>query len=181
MSTNQDLLKYCLEGDRKAQYQLYKHYAAKLLVVAWRYTKNKEDAEDVLQEAFVKIFRSLSKFKGESSLETWMRKIVVNTALNHQRGKLYMFPMVVVEDLNEGDQPLNFDQFSGEEIMQLVNQLPEGCRIVFNLYAIEGYKHKEIGELLKINEGTSKSQYARARKLLEDELGKLEGKRKIVE
>lgn len=179
MTTNQDLITACINGDRKAQHSLYKYYASKLFSVAWRYMKKKEDAEDVLQEAFIKIFKNLEGFKADSSLETWMRRITINCALNHQRGKLYMFPMLDITDLNEYDEPLAFDNFQEEEIMSLVNELPEGSRIVFNLYCIEGYKHREIAEMLKINEGTSKSQLARAKKILMEAIEALSDKRQL--
>lgn len=178
MSTSQDLISACKKGDRKAQHTLYKMYAGKLLSVAWRYMKVRQEAEDVLQESFIKIFGKLDTFKEESSLETWMRRIVVNTALNHQRSKLYMYPMFDITDIDDHHIPLALDHLAENEILDLVNDLPEGCRLIFNLYAIEGYKHKEIADMLSINEGTSKSQLARAKKLLQESIIALDRHRK---
>lgn len=177
MSTDQDIINECIKGSRAAQALLYNKYASKLLYLSWRYVKVKDDAEDVLQEAFIKIFKSLDKFKQDSSLETWMRRIVINTALNHQRSKLYMYPMIDISDIEESEEPTALEYMNANEIMELVNKLPDGCRIVFNLYAIEGYKHKEIAELLSINEGTSKSQLARAKKILKESIEELDAHR----
>lgn len=127
-----------------------------------------QEAEDILQEAFVKIFQSIDRFRGESSLPYWIKRIVVNTALNHQRSKLYLFPMVDITEMHDqGNRANVLSDLSYEELLGMVQELPDGCRIIFNLYAIEGYKHQEIAKMLKISEGTSKSQYARAKMLLQ--------------
>ncbi|MEQ8533003.1 MAG: RNA polymerase sigma factor, partial [Imperialibacter sp.] len=131
--------------------------------------------EDVLQEGFVKVFNHIKTFRKESSLFYWIKRIVINTALNHQRNKLYMYPMVDVAELRQPSA--NHDLLAGlqlEDLMVMIQDLPSGCQTIFNLYAIEGYKHHEIAELLGVTEGTSKSQYARAKQLLQEKLEKLE-------
>jgi len=135
-----------------------------------RYSRTTAEAEDILQEGFVKVFHGIKEFRQESKLETWITRIMVNTALNFQRKKLYLFPMV---DVYEMDLPENEVSISGihfAQLLELIQTLPQGCQIVFNLFAIEGYNHKEIAKMLEISEGTSKSQYARARSLLQEKL-----------
>ncbi len=150
------------------QRALYERYAGGMLVVCMRYCKNQDDAEDVLQEAFIKVFNKIKSFRGESTLGYWIKRIVINTALNYQRSKLYLFPMVDVKDLNlSTNQEVTLANFQMQDLIKMVQALPVGCQVIFNMYAIEGYKHKEIAEMLDISEGTSKSQYARARILLQ--------------
>jgi len=140
-------------------------------VICLRYTKSQQEAEDVLQESFIKVFRNLSGYRGESRLDYWIKRIVINTALNSQRKKLYMYPMVDIEDVkNEFDQSKTLSEFQMEELLKMIRELPAGCQTVFNLFAIEGYSHKEIAEMLDVSEGTSKSQFARARKLLQEKI-----------
>ncbi len=150
------------------QRALYERYAGAMLVVCMRYCKNKDNAEDILQEAFIKVFKSIQSFRGDSTLGYWVKRVVINTALNYQRGKLYLFPMV---DINEIDpkqtQDLTLSNYQMDELLKMIQSLPIGCQVIFNMYAIEGYKHREIAKMLDISEGTSKSQYARARLLLQ--------------
>lgn len=137
-----------------------------------RYSKTTAEAEDILQEGFVKVFNAIKDFRQEAKLETWVTRIMVNTALNVQRKKLYLYPMVDVEEL---DLPQNEVSISGihfNQLLEMIQSLPQGCQIVFNLFAIEGYSHKEIAEQLGISEGTSKSQFARAKSLLQQKLAK---------
>ncbi|MGK7396735.1 MAG: RNA polymerase sigma factor [Candidatus Cyclobacteriaceae bacterium M3_2C_046] len=170
MHKEEDLIKGCLKGDRKYQRELYEHFSKKMLVVCLRYTKSTLEAEDVLQEAFIKVFQNLKNFRGDSKLETWIKRIVVNTALNHQRSKLYLYPMVDVDNMHylSDKKPLPISNYHFEELLKMIQALPVGCQVIFNLYAIEGYQHNEIAESLNINIGTSKSQYARARQLLQN-------------
>jgi len=171
MIGEKEILKGCIKGDRHAQRAFYNHFAPKMMGVSLRYSKSTGEAEDILQESFIKIFKSIDKFRGESRLDYWVKRIVINTALNYQRSKLYMFPMVDVEDINfSTNNNYSLDGYQFEELLAMVRELPEGCQVIFNLFAIEGYGHKEIAEMLKISEGTSKSQYARARALLKDKL-----------
>jgi|TARA_B110000046_G_scaffold136879_1_gene143113 RNA polymerase sigma factor (sigma-70 family) len=161
------LIKGCKKGKPSAQESLYAKYSKAMYAVALRYVKVIQEAEDILQESFIKVFQNIGKFRGDSSLPYWIKRIVVNTALNHQRSKLFLYPMVDVENLD--DRVVNedvFSEFSYQELVKMIMTLPDGCRIIFNMYAIEGYKHHEIAERLKISEGTSKSQYSRAKKLL---------------
>ena len=161
------LIKKCCQRDRKAQRELYARYAPAMLMVCMRYSKNKDDAEDILQDAFIKIFNSISSFKQQSTLGYWIKRIVVNTALNFQRSKLYLFPMVDLDSVS--DMSWNEDTISNyslNELLSMIQNLPFGCQVIFNLYAIEGYKHQEIADMLDISVGTSKSQFARARTLL---------------
>ena len=161
------IIKKCCQRDRKAQRELYDRYSSAMLMVSMRYSKNKDDAEDILQEAFIKVFKSIENFKHQSTLGYWIKRIVVNTALNFQRSKLYLFPMVDLDKIS--DKSWNDDTISNYSLMELLNMiqtLPFGCQVIFNLYAIEGYKHHEIAEMLDISVGTSKSQFARARALL---------------
>ena len=161
------LIKGCCQGDRESQRELYQRYSAGMLMVCTRYSKSREDAEDILQEAFIKVFKNIKSFKQQSTLGYWIKRIVINTALNFQRGKLYLFPMVELDgdsDISVNDQALS--NCGMQELTKMIQSLPVGCQVIFNLYAIEGYKHHEIAEMLKISEGTSKSQYARAKNLL---------------
>jgi RNA polymerase sigma factor (sigma-70 family) len=175
MITDQELVDGCCKSDRKYQRMLYEKYAGRLFVVAQRYTKSIQEAEDILQEAMIKVFHFIKTFRSEAKLETWMRRIVINTALNHQRSKLYMFPMVDVENLPLPDQqPISLDGLHLSELLLMIQSLPDGCQLIFNLYAVEGYTHVEIAEMLGISEGTSKSQYARARQLLQQKVLKTE-------
>lgn len=173
MLSENGLVNGCAKGERTAQRELYDRYCRKLMAVCLRYARNTPEAEDILQDGFVKIYHSLKTFRFESKLDTWMTRIMINTALNHQRQKLYLLPMVDVEEagLHE-DEKISLSEFHLSELIALVQSLPDGCRVVFNLFAIEGYGHKEIGEMLGISEGTSKSQYNRAKNLLRAKLEK---------
>ncbi|MEQ8809909.1 MAG: RNA polymerase sigma factor [Imperialibacter sp.] len=175
MPTDEELIEGCAKEDRHMQYQLYQKYSGQMYAICLRYCKMQQEAEDVLQEGFVKVFNHIKTFRKESSLFYWIKRIVINTALNHQRNKLYMYPMVDVADLRQPSA--NHDLLAGlqlEDLMVMIQDLPSGCQTIFNLYAIEGYKHHEIAELLGVTEGTSKSQYARAKQLLQEKLEKLE-------
>lgn len=150
---------------------LYDLYAPKMLVVAMRYSKVKSEAEDILQEAFIKIFEKVKNFRKESTLGFWIKRIVVNTALNYHRSKLFLHPMVDVENLKEDHySDFTLANYHFEELLKVVQELPAGCQVIFNLYAIEGFKHDEIAKMMGISEGTSKSQYSRAKALLRKKL-----------
>ena len=172
MPRTKELIKGCQNGDRKSQYELYQQFSSGMMAVALRYSKSTQEAEDILQEGFIKIFENIKKFRGDSSIGYWIKRIIINTALNHQRSKLYLYPMVDVEDIKEGVNSLSVDTLAVEDLMDLVQDLPTGCQVIFNLYAVEGYQHKEIAEMLEISVGTSKSQYARARKILIEQIEK---------
>jgi RNA polymerase sigma factor (sigma-70 family) len=168
-----ELIKQCLAGNRNAQQQLYKMYASKMLGVCYRYAHSMDEAKDFFQDAFIKVFQNLGRFKGEGSLEGWIRRIMVNTSLNHLKAS-HKF----IETLNENEHADQLEWHGDndadvKEIMEEIRLLPTGFRTVFNMYAIEGYSHKEIAETLGISEGTSRSHYARARVHL---MKKLSGK-----
>lgn len=167
MNREQQLVSECKKGDRKAQEEIYALFSSQMYVVSQRYSKSQQEAEDVLQEAFIKIFKNISTYRGDSTLGSWIKRIVVNTALNSQRSKIYMFPMSDISELqNDEEHSFSLTGFSMSELLAMIRALPEGCQAIFNMYAIEGYSHKEIGEQLNVSEGTSKSQYSRAKVLL---------------
>lgn len=161
------LIEGCLHNKREAQYQLYQLLAGKMFSVCLRYAKDRETAEDLLQEGFVRVFNNIEKFRGDGSFEGWVRRIMVNISVENYRKNNKMYPIVNIEQTQIEDSviPLN-DDLEVEDLMRLIEQLSPGYKTVFNMYVIEGYSHKEIAEMLNITEGTSKSQLARARYLL---------------
>ena len=165
--SDEKLIKGCQKGKREFQQALYDKYCDGMFLVALRYSKMQQEAEDILQEAFLKVFNNIKTFRKDSSLAYWIKRIVVNTALNHQRSKLYLYPMVDVSDLTDrAVDESAISNLSYDELLKLIQKLPSGCQVIFNLFAIEGYKHHEIAKLLSISEGTSKSQYSRAKSIL---------------
>lgn len=163
-----ELVKNCLKGRRDAQKQLYEHFAAAMFGVCYRYTKSTVDAEDVLQDGFVKVFNNLSRYRNEGELGAWIRRIMVNTALNYlKQNKRYSAELAFDEDnLHPVSDENPIVNLQAKEIADLIRQLPTGCQTIFNLHAVEGFTHVEIGEMLGIHTGTSRSQYARARGLM---------------
>jgi RNA polymerase sigma factor (sigma-70 family) len=164
-----DLIKACLQNDRIAQRELYKAYAGRMLVVSNRYAQSREEGEDILQEAFVKIFKYLHTFRGESTIGAWIKRIVVNTAIKFVRARdeLQFHDDMTVFANDFSDSNSSVENIHYQELLAIIQQLPAGCQAVFNLYAIEGFQHNEIAELLEISVGTSKSQYSRAKTLLQ--------------
>jgi RNA polymerase sigma-70 factor (ECF subfamily) len=164
----QGLIERSLSGDRKSQQALYRRYCRSMHHVAFRICRDTMEAEDVVQEAFVKAFRKLSSFKGESTFGAWLKRIVVNTAINHTRKRRDTLVDTTQEDFPEVvEESRDRDiTFSLSDIQGAIRSLPEGYRMVFSLYMFEGYDHAEIGEILHISEATSKSQFCRARKKL---------------
>ncbi len=168
MLDEEAMINGCIRADRAAQRALYEHFCRKMLVVCLRYSKSQQEAEDILQEAFIKIFDHIKHFRRECPLEGWIRRIIVNTALNYNRSKLYLYPALDLDDIEQPvDESITLADFHFEELLAMVQQLAPRYQVVFNLYAIEGYSHREISQLLDISEGTSKSQYARARVILQ--------------
>jgi RNA polymerase sigma-70 factor (ECF subfamily) len=164
-----DLIAGCLEGNRRMQEELYKRFSPRMYAVSLRYAGNAEEAEDILQEAFVKVFKKLDSFRAEGSFEGWVRRIFVNTAIEHFRRKRYMMPVTEKEENTiEGKYLSVLDDLAARDIMLLVQELSPGYRTVFNLYVVEGYTHKEIADMLGISEGTSKSQLSRAKVILQE-------------
>lgn len=173
MLKEEEIIGRCLRNERKAQKILYEKYSPVLLGISVRFTGNRAEAEDVLQEAFVKIYLNLGNYHGSSSLTAWMRKIVINTAITlYHRHKKHNNHY----DLDDMSDKIteNFDmsdlEFTKEEMLSAITDLPPGYRMVFNLYALEGFKHKEIAEQMNIDVNTSKSQYSRAKKIIQCKL-----------
>ena len=163
------LIKGCINNDRKAQKALYEKYSKRMMTVCLRYVKNMEDAQDLLQEGFIKLFMNIHTYMGEGLFDGWVRKIFVNCALEQLRRQDVLKNVDDIDEINYEDIPdeSTISHLTAEEIMAYVHMLPDGFRTVFNMFAIEGYSHKEIGDKLNIAESTSRSQYARARKMLQ--------------
>lgn len=162
------LVEGCLQNDRKLQKQLYQKYFKSMFQICLSYSGNRTEAKDIMQEAFIKVFTGLDKFNGKGSLEGWIRRIVTNTAIDYfrQRKRLVFREEFPDEPEEEERGSYTFQDLTNEVVLHYVNQLPDGARVVFNLFAVEGLQHKEIAKKLSISEGTSKSQYKRARNLL---------------
>jgi RNA polymerase sigma factor (sigma-70 family) len=167
-SDEEELIKGCIRRDRSAQKRLYDTYSSKMYALCHRYVKDSMEAEDVLVMAFTKIFERIDQFRGEGNFEGWIRRVVVNEALTWLRRNKSMY---LETDLEVADRQPDYHQLSdhleAEDLLRLIQELPSGYRIVFNLYAIDGYSHKEIAEQLGISENTSKSQLSRARTYLQ--------------
>lgn len=168
MDDHQKLVKDCLKNNAIAQKQLYDLFSGNMLGICYRYTKSMNDAEEVLQQGFIKIFRNLHQYKMQGDLGAWIRRIMVNTAINYLKRKPRYQLDLSFEDSHlhpvasgEPDITLNM-----KDLLNLIRQLPPGYQAIFNLHAVEGYTHVEIGKILGINDSTSRSQYARARALL---------------
>ena len=151
------------------QHELYDRFAPKMYGLCLRYAANAEEAEDILQEGFIKVFKKIASFRREGSFEGWIRRIFVNTAIEHYRKKMYLQPITEHEENTvEGSYLSVLDNLAEKDIINLVQQLSPGYRTVFNMYVVEGYSHKQIAEQLGISEGTSKSQLSRAKQILQD-------------
>ena len=167
--TESDLIQGCLNGERRMQEELYRRFAPKMYTVCLRYAGKAEEAEDILQEGFIKIFRKLSTFRGDGSFEGWLRRVFVNTSIEHFRKKNYLQPVTEKEESTiEGKYLSVLDSLATKDIMKLIQELSPGYKTVFNLYVVEGYTHKEIGEMLMISEGTSKWHLNAARQKLKE-------------
>jgi RNA polymerase sigma factor (sigma-70 family) len=173
---NPTILEACINGDRLAQQQLYNCYKGKLFAVCMRYAHSREDAEDIFQDGFVLIFKDLRQYTGVGNLEGWLRKVMVNTALQHLRKQKKLIQTIEFDGQEhaEDTDDLVMDEQLAKNLVRILQKLPSGFRTVFNLYVLEGYTHPEIAEILDISVGTSKSQLMRAkahfRKLLENSL-----------
>lgn len=165
------LIRHCIKGHPPAQKQLYERYQSRLFGLCLRYARSEAEALDFLQEAFIKIFRDLKHFRGDGPLEAWMCRVTVNTAISKLRRKSWIQEQHYNWESIPADEPdVDPDGLDAEQLIGLIRQLPEGFRAVFNLYAIEGYSHKEIAQMLDIAESTSRSQYQRARKQLQEQI-----------
>jgi RNA polymerase sigma factor (sigma-70 family) len=174
-ASEQEMIEGCKKGDRHAQKLLYDRFSEKMFAVCCRYVKDKMEAEDVLVTAFTKILDRIGQYKGDGSFEGWIRRVIVNESLSYLRRNKSMY---LETDIEAADLEPNYErlesQLEAEDLLKLISELPSGYRIVFNLYAIDGYSHKEIGDQLGINESTSKSQLSRARTLLQKRLMELD-------
>ena len=164
-----DLIRGCIEGNRQMQEELYNRFAPKMYAVCLRYANNTDDAQDLLQEGFIKVYRNLHRFRAEGSFEGWIRRVFVNSSIEHFRKKAILLSSVSDKEENtiENADISALDSMAEKDIIRLIQELSPGYRTVFNLYVVEGYSHKEIGEKLGISEGTSKSQLARAKAILQ--------------
>jgi RNA polymerase sigma-70 factor (ECF subfamily) len=169
------LAEECVNGNIRAQRALFDKYASKMMGVCLRYTKNTNEAEDVLQDGFIKVYQKLKDYKKEGSLEGWIRRIMVNTSFDQLRKNTRQLGDTAIDDVDYKVEGSSFviEQLMADDLLKLIQQLPEGYKMVFNLYAIEGYSHQEIGETLGITESTSKSQYSRAKAYLRERLEQL--------
>jgi RNA polymerase sigma-70 factor (ECF subfamily) len=166
--TEESLIEGCISGKREFQELLYKRYAGKMLSVCSRYVKSREEAEDIAQEGFVKVFRSIATFQRIGPLENWIRRIMINTALGYLRAQKRGLDFTDIEHLKchpKSDQD-TLSEINAKDLVGLIHSLPTGYRAVFNLFVMEGYSHLEIAAMLSISEGTSKSQLAKARNWL---------------
>jgi RNA polymerase sigma-70 factor (ECF subfamily) len=175
--TEAEIIQGCIRGDAACQKEVFNLYASRMLGVCNRYARNASDAEDILQDSFIKVFNKIHQFKNEGSFEGWIRKIMVNTAL--KKYSLRRFEKEVsgyeVKDNNEaGLEPSAYYHLSEKDLLALINNLPDGYRLIFNLYVIEGYQHEEIAVLLNIQPGTSRSQLVKARNMLQRQILQLQ-------
>ncbi len=170
------IIEGCVRGEKRAQDALYKKYASLLYGICLRYAKNKMEAEDVLQEVFVKIYNNIHTYHNDGSFEGWLRRIAVNTSITQYRKNLKHAYQEDVDDLVKSkNDPIEVEdlEFTAEEMMLCINRLPAGYKTVFNLYVIEGFMHKEIADMLEIDVNTSKSQLSRAKTYLQRELAEI--------
>ena len=183
MISDEQIIEGCLSGKRKAYNRLYRKYAAVMMGICMRYCKNRQDAEDVLQEGFIKVFTKMEKYRHEGSFEGWIKRIMVNTAIDHYQINLrhaYHKEINAIDQtkildgqIDHDPDPSPLQELPKEQLISLIQSLPDGYRMVFNLYAIEGYSHREIAESLGITDNTSKTQLMKARRSLREKLNEL--------
>lgn len=175
--TEDELIRGCLQGDASCQKEIFNRFANRMLGVCNRYARNSADAEDILQDAFIKVFDKIHQFKFEGSFEGWIRKIVVNTALKKYSLRRYEKEVVgyeVTEWEEHMMEPSAYTHLTEKDLLVLINNLPDGYRLIFNLYVIEGYQHDEIARMLGIQSGTSRSQLVKARNMLQKQIIQLQ-------
>lgn len=174
--TVDQLYKGCKAGNRQTQEALYRMLAGKMLGVCMRYASDTSEAEDMLQAGFIKVFTNINSYKGSGSFEGWIRRIMVNTAIETYRRKVRMGQQLDINGFyEEAQQTFSMDALECEDLLRIIQELPAGYRMVFNMYALEGYSHREIADALGISEGASKSQLSRARTWLQTKIKQLEG------
>lgn len=176
MIQDNDIIDGCLKNDRKMQKALYEKYSPTLYAICLRYAKSQEEAQDVLQEGFIKVFKYIGQFSREHSFEGWLKRIFINTSITHYKQNLKHYYQQDIDEIKETKtESGNYTdvEYTKEELLNVISSISDGYRIVFNMYAIEGYKHKEIAETLGIDVATSKSQYHRAKKVIQQKLEEL--------
>jgi RNA polymerase sigma factor (sigma-70 family) len=168
-TTHSSLIKDCINGNRKSQKELYNAFAPAMYAICLRYSKNQMDAEDILQNGFIKLFNNLHKFRGEGSFEGWVRRIFVNSAIEHLRDKKINVTVdITLQDYIPYSHISALENLYEKDLIKTTEVLSDGYRTVFKLYALDGLSHKEIAEYLGISESTSKSQYSRAKAILRE-------------
>ncbi|MCK5028941.1 MAG: RNA polymerase sigma factor [Bacteroidales bacterium] len=174
MDNYSDIIKACIKGNRVAQNRLYQLFSDKMYGLCLRYAEDEDEAKDILQDGFIKVFLKLKQFNNKGSFEGWIRRIIVNTALERFRDKNYLFAVNMANEIEAADKSYNhiLSDLSANDLLKLIQELSPQYRMVFNLYAIEGYSHKEICKKLNIKEGTSKSNLSRAREILKEKVKK---------
>lgn len=176
MQDVREMIEGCVRGEKRHQDALYKKYASLLFGICLRYTKNKMEAQDVLQEVFVKVFRNIHTYHHDGSFEGWLRRIAVNTSItNYRRGLKHAYHDDIDEVVAHNAEPVHMEdlEYTAEEMLHCIQKLPSGYKTVFNLYVVEGLMHKEIADMLQIDVNTSKSQLSRAKTYLQRELNEL--------
>ena len=169
--THRDLIERCRDGNREAQFELYRLYSRAMYNTTLRMVRHPHDAEDVLQSVFIEVFSKLESFRYESSIGAWIKRITINKCINFLKSRRLVFTeMTANTDRAEVDDGLHEPVYSAEKINRAISELPDGYRVVFSLYALEGYDHEEIGQILGVTEATSKSQYSRAKSKLRESL-----------
>jgi RNA polymerase sigma-70 factor (ECF subfamily) len=175
MVPDQEILEGCKSGEKDAFGLLYKKYAPSMLLICMRYSKHREEAEDILHEGFIKVFSNIAKFRGEGSFEGWIKRIMINTSLSHYHANLKHFFQSSADELEDTPSEIEDDSVysnapSRSELLGLIQELPDGYRFVFNMYVFENFSHKDIAKELGISVNTSKSQLAKARRQLQKKL-----------
>jgi len=176
MMSDTEIIGGCARHDRRSQQELYNRYSRFLLGICLRYAADRAEAEDILQEVFLKIYFNITDFSGIGSFTGWLRKVAINTAITHYHRNLkhrYHEDIDEYISVETGTASFEEDYFTSDELYKALNELPAGYRMVFNMYAVEGYKHKEIAKMLNIDINTSKSQYSRAKASIRGKLKKL--------
>jgi RNA polymerase sigma-70 factor (ECF subfamily) len=175
--TEEQLIRACIREDAASQKEVFTRYGSRMLGVCHRYARTSADAEDILQDAFIKVFDKLHQYKFEGSFEGWIRKIVVNTALKKYSLTRYDKEVSGIENIAKYDtaeDPAAYTHLSQKDLLALINRLPDGYRVIFNLHVIEGYQHEEIAAMLGIQPGTSRSQLVKARNMLQKKIIELQ-------
>ncbi len=173
--TDREIIEGCLKSDRECEQLLYERFAPKMFALCLRYARNRMEAEDIMQNGFIRVYNKLHTFKHKGSFEGWIRRIMVHSAIKFLKKSSNKNEFSTLEDVKEKKvESKAVENISEAELLELINSMPDGYKVVFNLYVIEGYKHSEIADMLEIQESTSRSQLLKARKFLQDALKNLQ-------